>query len=209
MSRSRYARSSSSACSSASTLTTASSGSSPNQPTSDTIDATPAAMTRQRLPDVSPAVRLRGGARQTGGGARRDVVSDAADGDAGRDSSEAQAAPFGVDDDGLGGAREAAVEWEVQRARGDRGRAAVYQSFRRFARRRVAVAGRQLVEINPQVAALARESEEEVLQREVVEDGDACMSAHRVEDARVVAVVVAHVVDDRVELFESEQGGRV
>src|SRR2546421_5949307 len=38
---------------------------------------------------------------------------------------------------------------------------------------------------------------------------DARMSAHRVEDARVVAMVVAHVVDDRVELFERAKGGRV
>src|SRR5437588_1962814 len=109
--------------------------------------------------DANRPLRLRGGARAAGGGARRNVVSDASDGDSGRDTSEALAAPNGVDDYALGGARETTVEWEVQRARGDRGRCAARARFPGLARRRVAVAGRDLFEINPQVAALARKAQ--------------------------------------------------
>ncbi len=71
------------------------------------------------------------------------------------------------------------------------------------------MAGGDLFEIQPQIAALARESEEEVLQREVVEDDDAGARAHRIEYARVIAVVVAQVVDDRIEVFERAQTGSV
>ena len=71
------------------------------------------------------------------------------------------------------------------------------------------MAGGHLVEVEAHVAALPREPEEEVLQREVVEDDDARVRAHGVEDARVVPVVVAHVVDGRVELAQRRERGGV
>ena len=104
-----------------------------------------------------------------------------------------------------GWARDAAVEREVERARVERGRGPARELALGLAPRLFAVAGGHLVQVEPHVAALAREPEEEVLQREVVEDDDAGVRAHRVEDARVVAVVVAHVVDGRVELAEGRE----
>ena len=152
--------------------------------------------------------RRRGGlvvvdARGRGGGLGRDVVVDAADGDAGRDTFEARPAPVGVDDDAFGGAREAAVEREVERAREQGGRRAARERLLGLATRFVAVAGCDLVQVDAHVAAPAREPEEEVLKREVVKDDHARVRAQHVEDARVVAVVVPHLVDGRVELAEA------
>ncbi len=148
-------------------------------------------------------------ARGGRGGLGRDVVVDAAHGDAGRDCFEAGAAPVGVDDDALGRACEAAVEREVERAGEDRGRGPARERLFGLAPRLGAVAGGHLVEVQTHVAALAREPEEEVLEREVVEDDHAGVRAHRVEDARVVAVVVADVIDDRVELAQRRERRRI
>ena len=61
------------------------------------------------------------------------------------------------------------------------------------------------VEVEPQVAAFARQPQKKFLQRKVMKDDDAAALLHRVKDAGVIAMVVAHVVNDRIELFESAQ----
>ncbi len=94
---------------------------------------------------------------------------------------------------------------EVEGPREGRRGGAARQRLLGLAPRLLAVAGGHLVEVDAHVAARAREPEEEVLQREVVEDDDAGVCAHRVEDARVVTVVVAHVVDHRVVLAQGSE----
>src|ERR1051325_4128163 len=55
-----------------------------------------------------------------------------------------------------------------------------------------------LIQIDAQVFALAREAEEKILQGEIVKDGDARNRAHRLDDSRVIAMVVADVINDRI-----------
>src|SRR5882672_1324811 len=61
------------------------------------------------------------------------------------------------------------------------------------------------VEVNSQVIALTREPQKKLLQRKVVEDDHTAAVLHRIKDAGVITMVVPHVVNDCIELFESTQ----
>src|SRR4029079_11093558 len=65
-----------------------------------------------------------------------------------------------------------------------------------------AVTREHLIEIDAQVFALARQAEEKILQGKIVKDGNARSGAHRLDDSRVITMVVANVINDRVELAE-------
>ena len=59
-----------------------------------------------------------------------------------------------------------------------------------------------LLEINAHVMACSRETEKEVLKRKIVEDDHAAVLSHRIDDARMIPMVVTEVVQDSVEAVE-------
>ena len=65
------------------------------------------------------------------------------------------------------------------------------------------MAGSNFVKVNIDVPGVARQSEEEILEREVVKNNNAWMMAHYIVDTRVVAVVVAQVIDNSVVVVET------
>ena len=73
----------------------------------------------------------------------------------------------------------------------------------------LAVTRGDFIKISRQVVVIASEAEEEFLQRKVVKDDHATELLHSFEDSRVIAVVVAHVIDDRVKAIELIQTPRL
>ena len=134
---------------------------------------------------------------------------DVSDGDGARDFSETCAAPFRVDDDPFRGASQATVEREVRWPRQQRRRTASFQRLGRFTRRVVAVTRHDLFQIDLVAPARLGQPKEKILQREVVKDNDARMFARYLEHPLVIAVIVAHVIDDRVVVAQSLQHSRI
>jgi len=52
---------------------------------------------------------------------------------------------------------------------------------------------------------IARQTQKELLKGKVMKDHDAASFLRRLEDARMIAMVVAQVVDDRIEIFQPAQ----
>src|SRR6266498_555091 len=62
---------------------------------------------------------------------------------------------------------------------------------------------------SPQRSRAPAQDRKKILQRKVVKDNNAWMLARRVKDPRVIAVIVADVVDRRVVVVEGLQNGRM
>src|SRR4051812_25091816 len=61
------------------------------------------------------------------------------------------------------------------------------------------------VEIETEVVAFARQAQEKFLEGKVMKDDDAAALLHSFQDPGVVAMVVTHLVNDCIEVFEVSQ----
>ena len=63
------------------------------------------------------------------------------------------------------------------------------------------------IEVETEITAIPSEAEEEILKRKIVEDDNPAALLHRFENPRVIAMVVSHMVNDRIKAFELTQAG--
>ena len=109
-----------------------------------------------------------------------------------------------MDDDAFGKVSDPSIQGEIHGLGKHRGLRASGQSLRRFFARSFAVTELNFVEVKPQVVAFAREAQKKFLQRKVMKDDHTATFLHRFKNAGVIAMVVPHVVNDCIELFEKK-----
>ncbi len=63
----------------------------------------------------------------------------------------------------------------------------------------------KFIEVQTQITAITGVTQEEILQCKVVKNNHAAASLHRFEDAGVIAVIVTHVINDRVKVVDPAQ----
>ena len=63
------------------------------------------------------------------------------------------------------------------------------------------------IKIEPEIIVITGQTEKEIVERKVVKDDNPAALPQRFENAGVIPMVVSHMVNDRIEAFESTQAG--
>src|SRR5215471_5627871 len=67
---------------------------------------------------------------------------------------------------------------------------------------RLAVTGRHFIQVKTQIPTTVSQIEKELLQGKIVQHHDAWIFDHRLINSRMITMVIAHMIDDRVEGFQ-------
>src|SRR2546421_10146624 len=108
-----------------------------------------------------------------------------------------------------GGAHDAIVEGEADAIdRNPRRRAGSQRGACRFFCR-LAVARGDFVEVKTQISSRLCQTEKEIVERKIVQHQNSRVFDHRLENARVITMIITHVIDNGVKRIEALEQIRV
>src|ERR1043165_7176857 len=100
---------------------------------------------------------------------------------------------------------DAFVEGKLERLQNERRYRSTSQRLFRHGASLLAVTELDLAQINLRFVAIPREPQEKILQREIVQHHNARPRLHCVENAGVITMIVAHVIDNGIKLLQPPQ----